>query len=63
MATKENTRKLKIQEKYVDLMYRTKKVPQLILSGLWLEEFGFIKGEMVEVALSEGMMIIKPLSA
>lgn len=63
METKESTRKLKIQEKYVDLMYRTKKVPQLILSGLWLEEFGFLKGEMVEVALSEGVMVIKPVSS
>lgn len=62
MIVTKDTRKLKIQEKYVDLMYRTKKVPQLILSGLWLEDYGFNKGEMVEIAMSEGMLIIKPAS-
>ncbi len=57
-------RKLKIQPKYRPLAtsYNARIVPELRLSGVWLEELGFKVGEQVLLVVSDQEIIIKPLA-
>lgn len=57
MATQE-TRKAKLQQKYRSLSYGSKFVPELRLSGVWLEELGFIGGQKLDVNISRGKLVI-----
>lgn len=53
-------RSIKLQSKYVSLAYRqTKQVPELRLSGLWLDQCGFHAGDKVDVAIVNGELRIK----
>lgn len=56
-------RKLKIQPKYrlLATSYRDRIVPELRLSGVWLERSGFRVGEQVQVTIKDQEIIIKPL--
>ena len=58
-------RKLKIQPKYRSLAtsYNGRIVPELRLSGVWLEELGFKVGEQVLLVVSDQEIIIKPAYA
>ena len=55
-------KKLKIQPKYRQLAYSQKFVPELRLSGMWLEQSGFRIGEQVQVTIKDQEIIIKPAS-
>lgn len=52
-------RKLKIYQKYRQLAYSQKFVPELRLCGQWLEESGFKIGEQVQVLVKDQEIIIK----
>ena len=53
-------RSLKIQPKYRTNRWGTSIVPELKLSGKWLENLGFEKESRVEVHTSKGLIIIRP---
>ncbi|WP_158800269.1 SymE family type I addiction module toxin [Pedobacter sp. L105] len=36
-------------------------VPELRLSGLWLEQQGFHPGDLAEVTICDGTLVIKPV--
>jgi len=55
-------RQLRLQPKLQALAFRTKVVPELKLCGLWLEEQGFNAGEMVEVVVRYGELVIRPVA-
>lgn len=54
-------RKLKIHQKYRQLAYSQKLVPELRLCGQWLEQSGFRIGEQVQVTIKNQEIIIKPM--
>ncbi len=54
-----NERKLKLQPEYSPRAYRSRIVPSLKLSGVWLEQSGFNIGETVQVTVKEKELIIK----
>ena len=51
---------LKIQPKYRTNRWGTSIVPELKLSGKWLEDLGFKKESRVEVHTSEKLIVIRP---
>lgn len=53
-------RNAKLQQKYRSLSYGERTVPELRLSGLWLEEQGFRAGVSVDIKVSRGKLIITP---
>ena len=53
-------RQLKLQPKYRQLVFGQKIVPELKLSGLWLEQQGFYAGQLVEVEVRHGELVIRP---
>ena len=59
MATQE-IRNAKLQQRYRSLSYGSKIVPELRLSGVWLEELGFSAGVSVDIRISRGKLIITP---
>jgi len=38
-------------------------VPEIRLSGAWLQKLGFCYGEKVEVRMSSGILVITPVAA
>lgn len=53
-------RSIRLQSKYVPLAYRQhKEVPELRISGLWLDQCGFHAGDMVDIAIVNGELLIK----
>ena len=52
---------IKLQEKYRALSFGEKFVPQLNISGVWLEEIGFKAGETVVITVQQEKLIIEPL--
>lgn len=58
-----SSRKLKVYPKYRPLSssYSSRIVPELRLSGVWLEQSGFRIGERVQVTIKDQEIIIKPL--
>ncbi|MFC7526261.1 SymE family type I addiction module toxin [Parapedobacter sp. GCM10030251] len=59
MATR-HTRNAKLQPKYRYLSSGTRRVPELRISGVWLEASGFAMGRTVSIEVSEGRLIITP---
>ena len=58
--TEITTRKLKIQPKSISSKRQMNKVvPQILLIGNWLDQCGFKPRQMVDVDISEGMLVIK----
>lgn len=57
------SRKLKVYPKYRPLAssYSSRIVPELRLSGVWLERSGFRIGEQVEIIIRDQEIVIKPL--
>ena len=56
------SRKLKVYPKYRPLSgYTDRFVPELRLSGIWLERSGFRIGEQVEIIIRNQELVIKPL--
>lgn len=54
-------KKLKIHPRYRQLAYSEKFVPELRLSGKWLEVSGFKIGGKVQLTIRDQEIIIKPL--
>jgi hypothetical protein len=54
------SRKIKLQPRYRQKGRKIKIVPELTLSGIWLEEMGFKAGQMVSVTCGNQELIIKP---
>jgi len=54
---KQTNRQVKIYPHYRD----NKTVPQLRLSGIWLEELGFKVGDQVSITMREALLIIEPI--
>ncbi len=56
--SKDKTKQVKLQPKYRELAYSRKVVPELKVSGIWLEAAGFKAGEKVNIAIQENQLII-----
>lgn len=55
------SKSIKLQPKFRTLASSQKIVPELKISGVWLEEQGFYAGGMVEITVAEKQLIIKAL--
>ncbi len=53
-------KELKIQPKSSPRVYGSKTIPELKLSGLWLESVGFKAGIRVVIEVKDQELIIKP---
>ena len=56
-------KRLKIHPRYRQLAYGEAFVPELRLSGKWLEQSGFKIGEQVQVTIKDQELVIKPAYA
>ena len=56
---KTNVRELKISSQERGYGLQSKKVPEIRLSGVWLEKLGFEPCQRIKVFASEKMLIIK----
>ncbi len=58
----EKTKQIKLQPKYRSLARGERKiVPELKVSGIWLEAAGFKAGEKVIIIISDRQLIIKTI--
>lgn len=56
------TRKRKLQAEHHPRAYKGEKVvPSLHLAGVWLEQYGFKPGDLVEITTREKLLIIQPI--
>lgn len=55
----EQHRSIMLQRKHRKLTYSQKWVPELRISGIWLENQGFHAGKLVEITSVQGALIIK----
>lgn len=62
MAEKK-TKQVKLQPKYRELAYSRKIVPELKVSGVWLEAAGFKAGEKVNITVNEQQLIITAIKS
>lgn len=53
-------KKVKLQPKLRQLAYSEKIVPELKISGVWLEDIGFKAGDTVNITVREELLIIQP---
>lgn len=58
MASKD-TKALKIQPRYRKGAYSSKIIPELKLSGVWLEAVGFKAGQTVTILVEQNQLTIK----
>jgi hypothetical protein len=56
----EQERKMTIQPRMIPRALGRKEIPELRLSGLWLEAVGFKAGSKVVIEVRENELIIKP---
>ena len=57
----QSIKEVKLQSKFSARAYhRYKIVPELKISGVWLEEQGFYAGQLVEITIQNQELIIKP---
>lgn len=54
-----NSKKVKLQPKVRQLTYSQKVVPELKLSGVWLERLGFKAGCIVKITAVSGQLVIE----
>lgn len=57
----QHTKAVKLQPKFRSLASGWKIVPELKISGIWLEAQGFYAGQTVEITMTENQLIIKAL--
>jgi hypothetical protein len=55
---KKQSKQVKLQPKHRKLTWEDKIVPELKISGVWLEAAGFRAGEKVNIAIRENQLII-----
>lgn len=60
---KKDQKQVKLQPKYRSLAYGQKTVPELKLSGVWLEKLGFRAGEKVNIIIREQELIITTIKS
>jgi len=60
---KKDQKQVKLQPKYRALAYGQKTVPELKLSGVWLEKLGFRAGEKVTITIKENQLIITTINS
>lgn len=60
MATQKE-KEVKLQGKHRQGVYGSKIIPELKLSGVWLEAVGFKAGSRVSITIEENQLIIKPV--
>lgn len=60
MSTKSN-RQLKVYQQYRSLSSGTRIVPELRLTGVWIEQLGFKIGETVNITMRDRLLIIEPI--
>lgn len=58
MPVQKDQKQVKLQPKYRELAYSRKVVPELKVSGVWLEAAGFRAGEKVNITIREQQLII-----
>jgi hypothetical protein len=57
------TKQIKLQPKHRTLSWgKMKIVPQLLISGVWLEKSGFKAGDTVTITINKNELIIKNAS-
>ncbi len=54
------SKEVKLQPKFRSLASGQKIVPELKISGTWLEQQGFHAGQLVEITVQEQELVIKP---
>ena len=59
MASK-HTKKVTLQPKHMRLAWGYRSVPELRVSGVWLEASGFTAGRAVSIEVSKGRLVITP---
>ena len=55
------TRQLKVYQQYRSLSSGTRIVPELRLTGVWIEQLGFKIGERVNITMRDRLLIIEPV--
>ena len=60
MSTKSN-RQLKVYQQHRSLSSGTRIVPELRLTGVWIEQLGFKIGETVNITMRDRLLIIEPV--
>jgi hypothetical protein len=56
----QHIKSVKLQPKFRSLVSSQKIVPELKISGVWLEEQGFYAGQLVEITIQNQELTIKP---
>jgi hypothetical protein len=54
------SRTLKVQQLIRTTRWDCTKVPEIRISGAWLEKFGFYSGQHVEVYTMQGKLVLMP---
>jgi hypothetical protein len=60
---RQQQKQVKLQPKFRALAYSQKIVPELKLSGAWLEAAGFKAGEKVNIAIQDNQLIITTIKS
>ena len=55
------TRQLKVYQQHRSLSSGTRIVPELRLTGVWIEQLGFKIGETVNITMRDRLLIIEPV--
>ena len=55
------TRQLKVYQQHRSLSSGTRIVPELRLTGVWIEQLGFKIGETVNITTRDRLLIIEPV--
>ena len=56
-----DVRSIKIQPRYRENVYSTVHVPEIRLSGVWLEKLGFSEGRRVIITMMNELLIVRLL--
>lgn len=57
----QNHKQVKLQPKHRALSYGQKIVPELKISGVWLQQLGFKAGDSVSITTRDRLLIIEPI--
>lgn len=56
-----NPKQIKLQSRYRTMSCGQKVIPELKISGAWLDELGFKAGDHVAITTREKLLIIEPV--
>lgn len=57
-----NPKQIKLQSRYQKSSNGQKVIPELKISGVWLDQLGFKAGDHVAITTRERLLIIEPVS-